>query len=80
MNGLTRQDLKDAEENIKNHISDVIKPIIKDVSDHEIAINGLNKRSGLIGDMNIAFGSLRSITWFLALATVAVGILTYYKS
>ncbi len=48
---ITKSDLKESTDDIKEYIADCLKPVNKIQSDHEIILTGPSKRNGLVGDL-----------------------------
>jgi len=63
MGEITRQDLTDAMNGVKDHIDLKIKPIADDVDEHKILLTGKDGRSGLVGDVNDMKNSGRIVKW-----------------
>jgi len=52
MNEVTKQDLMDSENRIKEYISNKLDPITKGINGHQVTLYGKEGRTGLVGDVN----------------------------
>ena len=64
MEPITKQDLKEFGEDLKEHISDKLKPMRKDIADHELLLCGKSKRNGLVGDVGEIKAGVGAVKWF----------------
>ena len=46
---VTKLDLKESTKDIKKHIDLLMKPVIKDLGDHELILTGPSKINGMVG-------------------------------
>ena len=63
MSEVTKQDLADAINNIKQHISDKMEPVTKDINGHQITLYGKEGRNGLVGDVNDMKAGIGLFKW-----------------
>lgn len=72
---VTNEDLKasaaDIKADIKEHINLLIKPIIKDVNEHEIILTGPSKMNGLVGGLRNVQTKLKVV--YTLLVFIAAG-------
>jgi len=63
MTDITKTDLIELKDDIKDHIDMKIQPIIEDIKGHDKVLFGKDGRNGVVGDVNNIKASGRTIKW-----------------
>ena len=75
---ITSRELAKAVEDIKEHVDLKVRPIVKDVLDHDTILRGASKKNGLVGDVNSIKTTHKHVKW--AVAGGLSGLIAFVKS
>jgi len=75
---VSREDLRQAVADIKEHVGIVVKPLSDDVADHDTILRGESKKNGLVGDVNKIKTTHAHVKW--AIAGGLTGVVAFVKS
>lgn len=78
MSNVSREDLRMAVKDIKEHVNNVVSPIKDNVHAQEVMLRGEHGRNGLVGDVNAMKTTHRNVKW--ALTGGVAGIIAFVKS
>ena len=64
---ITRDDLKQHEQNMKEFIDMAVRPVASDVAAMKLTLYGKEGRNGVVGDVTDLKASRRAFKWFVGL-------------
>ncbi len=83
MNDVTREDLKEWKDELKEHfeakLDDKLAPVVGRLEEHHVMLTGKTGRNGLVGEINQIKGSGK-IAKLLAGSGAATGLISLFNS